>query len=66
MAEQGSVGVVDWGTWSLRHSFAAGITIRAGNLPLARIMWAWGSEGHRFVATVSPTFLAGSSRPPLR
>jgi hypothetical protein len=66
MAEEGTVGVTDWGTSSLRHSVAAGLTIRAGNLPLARIMWAWGPEGHRFIAMVSPTFLGGSSRPSLR
>ena len=59
MAEQGTVGMTDWGTSSFRHSVAAGVTIRAGNLPLARIMWAWGPEGHRFIAMVSPTFLGG-------
>jgi hypothetical protein len=66
MAEQGTVGVTDWGTSSVRQSVAAGVTIRAGNLPLARVMWAWGSEGHRFIAMVSPTFLGGSSRPSMR
>lgn len=66
MAEQGTVGVTDWATSSFRQSVAAGVTIRAGNLPLARVMWAWGSEGHRFIAMVSPTFIGGASRPSLR
>ena len=66
MAEQGAVGTTDWGTSSIKRSVAAGITLRAGNLPLVQLLWATGSEGHRFIAVISPTFLGGSSRPPLR
>ena len=67
VAEQGTVGSasgIDLG--SLKRSFAAGITLRAGNLPVAQLTYAWSPEGHRFIATVSTTLGGGSSRPSLR
>jgi hypothetical protein len=48
----------------LRHSFGAGLTIRAGGLPVVYLLFAWGgSEGTHSTATISPTLLGGSARP---
>lgn len=50
----------------LRHSFAAGLTVRAGNLPRARIMFAWGGrEGTHTIGYIDPQLLAGTPRPSL-
>ncbi|WP_158752070.1 hypothetical protein [Acidobacterium sp. S8] len=50
----------------LRHSFSAGITIRAGGLPAVYLLFGWGgNEGSHTTATISPTLLGGSSRPSL-
>jgi len=50
----------------LRHSFAVGFTVRAGNLPKARIMFAWGGrEGTHTIGYIDPQLLAGTSRPSL-
>ena len=47
-------------------SFAVGLTIRAGGLPVAYLLFAWGgNEGTHTTATVSPTLLGASSRPSL-
>lgn len=38
----------------LRHSFGAGVTLRAGNFPYVTIMYAWaGGEGHHTFADVN-------------
>jgi hypothetical protein len=66
VAEQGTVGASGIDLGSLKRSFAAGITLRAGNLPVAQLTYAWSPEGHRFMATVSTTLVGGSSRPSLR
>lgn len=50
---------------TLKHSTAAGFSLRAGGLPVANVSWAWGSEGHRLVATVSANLLGGGGRPSL-
>jgi hypothetical protein len=67
MAEQGTVGP-QTGSVDLKHlksTFAAGINLRVGSLPMAQIMWGWGPEGARFIATVEASLLGGSSRPRL-
>jgi hypothetical protein len=67
LVEQGTVGTAtSFAFSSMKRSVAVGFTLRAGNLPLAQVLWAWGSEGRRFVAMVSPTLLGGSTRPSLR
>ena len=49
----------------LKHSTAAGFSLRAGGLPVASVTWAWGSEGHRVIAVVNASLLGGSRRPSL-
>jgi hypothetical protein len=50
----------------LKQSFAAGLTVRAGGLPVFYLLFAWGGpEGHHTIANLSPTLLGGSSRPSL-
>lgn len=67
VAEQGTVAApgaaLKLGT--LKHSTAAGLSLRAGGLPVAYVTWAWGSEGHRLVATVNANLLGGGARPSL-
>lgn len=67
VAEQGTVSApgtaLRLGT--LKHSTAAGVSLRAGGLPVANVSWAWGSEGHRLVATVTTSLLGGGGRPSL-
>lgn len=67
LAEQGTVSSpgagLDLGT--LKHSFAAGVSLRAGGLPMAHVLWAWGPEGRRFIAVVNTSLLGGSRRPSL-
>ncbi len=50
----------------LRHSFNAGVTVRAGGLPVFYLLFAWGGdEGTHTTATISPTLMGGSARPSL-
>jgi hypothetical protein len=50
----------------LRHSFGAGLTVRAGGLPVFYLLFAWGgNEGSHTTATISPTLMGGSARPSL-
>lgn len=67
-ADQGRVGPDesgDFGDW--RHSFMAGLTIRAGGIPAVQLTWATGgSEGNHVALTMSTTLLGGSSRPSLQ
>jgi hypothetical protein len=49
----------------LRHSFGAGISLRAGNFPYVLLMYSWAGEGHRAFAdlnlsAISSTGGAGS------
>jgi hypothetical protein len=56
----------DIGIDHLRHSFNAGLTVRAGGLPVFYLLFAWGGdEGTHATATISPTLLGGSARPSL-
>jgi len=51
----------------LRNTFTAGLSFRAGGLPMALLTFgAGGAEGHQFALTISPTLLGGSSRPSLQ
>ena len=68
MADQGRVALTrsDIGFSDLKHSFAAGFTLRAGGFPMVSLMFAWGGpEGHHTIANVNTSLLGGSSRPAL-
>jgi|SRR5579862_6653958 len=66
MADEGRVAVTrdDLGFSHLRHSFAAGFTLRAGAFPMVQLMFAWGGpEGHHNIANMNNSLLGGSARP---
>ena len=66
MADQGRVAVTrsDLGFSHLKHSFAGGLTLRAGSFPMVSLMFAWGgSEGHHNILNMNSSLLGGSSRP---
>jgi hypothetical protein len=68
LVDQGRVAVSgsDLGWSHLVHSYAAGITLHAGGLPLVDILFAWGGkEGTHTIANVSQSLLGGTSRPSL-
>ena len=67
-ADQGKIGLRrdDVNLDNLRFTYSAGLTIRAGGLPLVYLLFGWGGgEGHHFTGTVSPQLLGGSARPSL-
>jgi len=50
----------------LRHSYSAGITLRAGGFPMLYLLFATGGhEGNHFIANLNTSLLGGSSRPSL-
>ena len=56
----------DLGLDHFRHSFAAGLTIRAGNLPVVSLLFAWGGhEGTHTIAYINPSLLGATGRPSL-
>lgn len=56
----------DLGFSHLAHSYAAGLTLHAGGLPVVDLLFAWGGkEGTHTVANVSNSLLGGTSRPSL-
>ena len=66
MADQGRVAVDrgDIGFSHLRHSFAAGLTLRAGGFPMVSMMFAWGGpEGHHNIFNMNSSLLGGGARP---
>ncbi len=66
MADQGRVALTrgDLGFSHLRHSYGAGLTLRAGAFPLVQLMFAWaGSEGHHNILNMNSALLGGSARP---
>jgi len=68
MADEGRVALTrgDLGFSHLRHSFAGGLTLRAGGFPMVQMMFAWGGpEGHHNIFGMNPSLLGGSARPPL-
>ena len=68
MADQGRVALArgDLGFSHLKHSFAGGLTLRAGAFPMVSLMFAWGgNEGHHNILNMNTSLLGGSARPPL-
>jgi hypothetical protein len=68
MADQGKVALSrgDIGFDHLKHSFAAGLTLRAGGFPMVFLMFAWGgNEGHHTIFNMNTSLLGGSARPSL-
>ena len=68
MAETGRVALTrsDIEFKHFRHSYAAGLTLRAGGFPMVYLMYAWGSgEGTHTIASMNTSLLGGSSRPSL-
>jgi len=68
MADQGRVALTrgDLGFSDLKHSFAGGLTLRAGAFPMVSLMFAWGgAEGHHNIFNMNSSLLGGSSRPSL-
>jgi hypothetical protein len=67
MADQGRVALTrgDVGFDHLKHSFATGLTLRAGGFPMVNIMFAWGSEGNHTIFNMNTSLLGGSARPSL-
>jgi hypothetical protein len=50
----------------LAHSYAAGLTVRAGGLPVIDLLFAWGGgESTHTLANVSTSLLGGTARPSL-
>lgn len=48
------------------HSYAAGLTLRAGGFPMVYVMFAWGSkEGTRTISAMNTSLLGGAGRPSL-
>jgi len=68
MADQGKVALTrgDVDFQNLKHSFAAGLTLRAGGFPQVFFLFAWGgNEGTHTIGTVNTSLLGGSARPSL-
>ncbi|MBZ5599471.1 MAG: hypothetical protein LAN83_14255 [Acidobacteriia bacterium] len=67
-ADQGKVALTrgDIAFDHLKHSFATGVTVRAGGLPAIFVMFAWGgNEGNHTIFNMNTSLLGGSSRPRL-
>lgn len=68
MADGGRVAMTrgDIGFSHFRHSYAAGLTLRAGAFPMVSLMFAWGGpEGHHNIFNLNNSLLGGGARPPL-
>lgn len=68
-ADEGRVALArsDVGFSHLKHSFAAGLTLRAGGFPMVSMMFAWGgSEGTHNIFNMNDSLLGGSARPMLQ
>jgi len=68
MLDEGKVALTRGGLGSSPwlHSFAAGLTLRAGGFPQVFLLFSWGgSEGTHTIANVNTSLLGGSSRPSL-
>ena len=67
-ADQGKVALArgDIAFDHLKHSFASGLTLRAGGFPMVYMLFAWGgSEGHHNIFNMNTSLLGGSARPSL-
>jgi hypothetical protein len=68
MADEGKLGINrgDLGSSPWVHSFAAGLTLRAGGFPQVFLLFAFGgNEGTHTIANVNTSLLGGSARPSL-
>jgi hypothetical protein len=68
MADEGKVGLKrgDLGSNPWIHSFATGLTVRAGGFPQVYLLFAWGGkEGTHRIANVNTSLLGGATRPSL-
>jgi len=68
MVDEGRVALTpgDLGSGHLAHSYAAGVTVHAGGLPVVELLFAWGGhEGTHTIASVNNSLLGGSTRPSL-
>jgi hypothetical protein len=68
MADEGKVGLQRGGLGSNPwiHSFATGLTLRAGGFPQVFLLFAWGGkEGTHTIANVNTSLMGGSARPSL-
>jgi hypothetical protein len=68
MAEEGKVGLQrgDLGSNPWIHSFASGLTLRAGGFPQVFLLFAWGGkEGTHTIANVNTSLLGAAARPSL-
>ncbi|HYK90905.1 MAG TPA: hypothetical protein VE398_19190, partial [Acidobacteriota bacterium] len=67
-ADQGKVALArgDVGFNHLKHTFATGLTLRAGGFPFVFIMYAWGGgESNHTIFNMNSSLLGGSYRPSL-
>jgi len=68
LVDEGKVGLTrgDLGSNPWIHSFASGLTLRAGGFPQVFLLFAWGgNEGTHTIANVNTSLLGGSARPSL-
>lgn len=67
-ADQGKVALThgDLGSNHWNHSYATGLTLRAGGFPQVFLLFAWGgNEGTHTIASMNTSLLGSSSRPSL-
>jgi hypothetical protein len=68
LADQGKVALTEGGIGSTHwiHSYAAGLTLRAGGFPQVYLLFAFGgSEGTHTIANINTSLLGTSGRPSL-
>ncbi len=68
LVDEGRVALTrgDLGFSHLSHSYAAGLTLHAGGLPVMDLLFAWGGhEGTHTIAAVNNSLLGGAARPSL-
>lgn len=66
--DEGKIGLRrdDVSLHHLRHTFTVGLTVHAGGLPVAHLLFAWGgNEGNHTTADVESSLLGGGGRPSL-
>ena len=68
MIDAGKVGLTrgDIDLTHLRHSYSAGLTLRAGGFPMIWLLFSFGgNEGMHTTAAMNTSLLGGSARPSL-
>jgi hypothetical protein len=68
LADQGRVALThgDLGFSQFKHSYATGLTLRAGGFPMVTLMYAWGGpEGQHTILNMDTSLLGGAARPSL-